>query len=58
MLFIVAAISIPKEGEKEAIVLAPTPVVARDLETARIAAARMMDGDIDMDRVQVLARPF
>lgn len=64
-LFEVAIIQTPtkkeaEEGVPEKLVFGPKPVVARDNQSAAIAA--VMDGGVDKDtdrtRMQVLVRPF
>jgi hypothetical protein len=64
MLFEVAILSRPtkkeqEEGETEKLVFGPIAVVARDQQSAAIAA--VMGGNVptlDMSRCEVLCRPF
>lgn len=64
MLFEVAIIEVPtkdqqEKGETEKLVFGPKCVIARDAQSAGIKA--VLDGEkpeINMDRAQVLVRPF
>lgn len=62
-LFEVAILQIPtkkeaEEGGTEKMVMAPTPVVARDPQSAAIAAALKQKIDVDFARCEVIVRPF
>lgn len=64
-LFEVAILSIPtkkeiEEGETEKLVFGPKAVVARDAQSAGIAAVTSGDRPtgLDMNRAEVLVRPF
>jgi len=64
-LFDVALIQQPtqkerEEGAQETLVLAPTPVIAKDEQSAGVAAVMQHKEKIacDIARVQVLVRPF
>lgn len=66
MLFEVAIIEVPtpdqfKAGASEKLVFGPTCVIAKDAQAAGIKAVMGPDkpvDPIDMDRAQVLIRPF
>jgi hypothetical protein len=65
MLYEVALIQQPTQKEKEdgaqeTLVLPPTPVIARDEQSAGVAAVMQYKDKItcDIARVQVLVRPF
>ncbi len=47
-----------EDGAVEELVLAPTPVIARDSQGAGIAAVVKADLKIDLQRCEVLVRPF
>ena len=64
-LFEVALIQQPsekerEEGAQETLVMSPTPVIAKDQQTAGVAAVMQNKEKItcDIARVQVLVRPF
>ena len=65
MLYEVALIQQPtekemEEGAQEKLILAPTAVIAKDEQSAGVAAVLEHKGDIkcEINRVQVLVRPF
>lgn len=65
MLFEVALIQQPTQKEKEdgaqeTLVLAPTAVIARDLQSAGVAAVMQNKEKIECDigRIEVMVRPF
>jgi hypothetical protein len=65
MLYEVALVQQPtkKEGEEggqEKLILPPTPVIAKDEQSAGVTAVMKNKDNIkcDMDRIQVLVRPF
>ena len=65
MLFEVALVQQPtkkeqEEGQMEKLIMPPTPVIARDDQSAAVAAVMQNKDKIecDMARVQVLVRPF
>jgi len=65
MLYEVALIQQPtqkekEEGAQETLILPPTPVIARDEQSAGVAAVMEQNDKIkcDISRVQVLVRPF
>jgi hypothetical protein len=65
MLYEVALIQQPTEkeqedGAQEKLILAPTAVIAKDEQSAGVAAVLDHKGEItcDINRVQVLVRPF
>lgn len=65
MLFEVAVVELPlkkdveENGALEKLVFGPTFVVAKDQASAGLKALRSVDAkDIDIDRSQVLIRPF
>ena len=65
MLYEVALIQKPtkkgeEEGDKEKLILKPTPVIAESPQSAAVAAVMEHKGEItcDMARVEVLVRPF
>lgn len=47
-----------EEGATEKLLMEPTPVIARDPQSAGIAAALKAKLDVDMERAEVLVRPF
>lgn len=62
-LFEVAIIEIPTKteveaGKSERLVVAPTAVCAKDAQTAAIRVSMDTKMEIDLDRMQVLVRPF
>lgn len=65
MLYEVALIQQPtqkerEEGAIETLIMAPTPVIAKDEQSAGVAAVMQQKDSIkcDISRVQVLVRPF
>lgn len=65
MLYEVALIEMPtkkdsEEGAQEKLILNPTPVIAKDEQSAGVAAVMQNKDKIECDisRVQVLVRPF
>jgi len=65
MLFEVALVQQPtkkeqEEGQMEKLIMPPTPVIARDDQSAAVAAVLQAKEKIecDMSRIQVLVRPF
>lgn len=65
MLYEVALIQQPTQKEKEdgaceVLVMAPTPVIAKDEQSAGVAAVMQKKDEIkcDISRIQVLVRPF
>lgn len=65
MLYLVALIQKPtkkeeEEGKQESLILAPTPVIARDDKAAAIKAVSENSSKIngDLSNVEVLVRPF
>lgn len=65
MLYEVALIQQPtqkerEEGAMETLIMAPTPVIAKDEQSAGVAAVMQQKDSIkcDISRVQVLVRPF
>lgn len=63
MLYEVAIVQLPtpnevKEGKSEELVLAPTPVIAKDEKGAVAAAVQGRDLLTDMNRAEVYVRPF
>lgn len=62
-LFEVAMVYVPseeerKDGKTEELILEPTPFLASDSQKAAMKAMKEVSGDVDLDRVQVLVRPF
>lgn len=63
-LFEVALLKKPTRKEveegtaKEELVFGPEPVVAKDTQSAAIAAVMKSGAKVDMERVEVLVRPF
>lgn len=62
-LFEVAVISKPSKndsdaGKSDAVILKPTPIVARDQQAAILKATKLLDESVDLDKCEVLARPF
>lgn len=62
-LFEVAIIEQPEEikGEKEGkekLVFGPEPMLAKSPEAAGFQAVRDLDEEVDLDRMEVLVRPF
>lgn len=64
MLYEVAIIEMPtkkeaENGKGETLILAPTPVVAKDDKTAAIIASQKVDlKDKEANRLEVFVRPF
>ncbi len=65
MLYEVALIQQPtqkerEEGAIESLIMAPTPVIAKDEQSAGVAAVMQQKDSIkcDIGRIQVLVRPF
>jgi hypothetical protein len=65
MLYEVAMIQEPTEKEKddgmqEVLVMPPTPVIAKDEQTAGVSAVMMKKDEIkcEISRIKVLVRPF
>jgi hypothetical protein len=65
MLFLVALIQKPtkkeeEDGKQETLILAPTPIVARDDKSAAVQAVANSKERItaDLSNVEVLVRPF
>ena len=65
MLYEVALIQQPtkkeiEEGEMEKLILKPTPVIARDEQSAGVSAVMAHKDEIscELGRIQVLVRPF
>lgn len=65
MLYEVAMVQQPtqkerEEGAQETLIMAPTPVIAKDEQSAGVAAVMQQKDKIacDISRVQVLVRPF
>lgn len=65
MLYLVALIQKPtqketEDGKQEVLILAPTPVIARDDKSAAVQAVAMNKDKIstDLSNVEVLVRPF
>lgn len=62
-LFEVAVITKPSKndadsGKSDAVLLAPTAIVARDQQAAILKATKLLKEDVDLDKCEVLARPF
>ena len=47
-----------EDGELETLVLGPEAVVARNQQAAAIIASRRMEKDTNLDRMEVIVRPF
>lgn len=65
MLYLVALIQKPtkkeeEEGKQESLILAPTPVIAKDDKSAAVQAVAANKDQIsaDLSNVEVLVRPF
>lgn len=62
-LFEVAILEVPtkketEDGSEERIILFPTPLIAKDRETAMILAATKLKESVPQSRMKVLVRPF
>jgi len=62
-LFEVVILEIPtkeqaEKGESERLVLGPKAIVARTADAAAFGVAREAGSDIDLNRIEVLVRPF
>lgn len=64
MLFEVAIISVPtkkeiEDGKKEELLFGPSPVLAKDAQTAVYNILRNpANAEMDLDKVSILVRPF
>jgi hypothetical protein len=66
MLYLVALIKKPtkkqeEDGKQEELILAPTPVIARDDKSAAVQAvsnSKDKIADTDLSNVEVIVRPF
>jgi hypothetical protein len=56
-LFEVAVLQHEKDKE-ERLILPPTPMIARNADSAKLAAVRMIDNNVDLNNCQVLVRLF